>query len=204
MRELLQLLVACARAERASLAVLFRRSAPLHAHLLTCDSTFVRLEIAAALHALCALEPELALPPSGDAAAASGPASGPTVRAASLAALRELLPQVEGNSERCRQYFELYQALLVQGCAPDAPDGGGPTPDGRAAASAAPELLPVQELCCQLSALIRQHEIRERRDRPEIVDQALLGYITLLLALVRARPALKAFLGRALTLTPNP
>ena len=28
--------------------------------------------------------------------------------------------------------------------------------DGRAAASAAPELLPVQELCCQLSALIRQ------------------------------------------------
>ena len=126
------------------------------------------------------------------------------MRAASLAALRELLPQVEGNSERCRQYFELYQALLVQGCAPDAPDGGGPTPDGRAAASAAPELLPVQELCCQLSALIRQHEIRERRDRPEIVDQALLGYITLLLALVRARPALKAFLGRALTLTPNP
>ena len=35
-------------------------------------------------------------------------------------------------------------------------------------------------------------------------NQALLGYITLLLALVRARPALKAFLGRALTLTPNP
>ena len=68
----------------------------------------------------------------------------------------------------------------MQGCAPDAPDGGGPTSDGRAAAPAAPELLPVQELCCQLSALIRQHEIRERRDRPEIVDQALLGYITLL------------------------
>ena len=97
----------------------------------------------------------------------------------------------------------------MQGCAPDAPDGVGPTSDGRAAASAAPELLPVQELCCQLSALIRQHEIRERRDRPEIVDQALLGYITLLLALVRARPALKVLtltrtLARTRTLTPNP
>ena len=186
-REVLQLLVACARAERASLAVLFRRCAPLHAYLLSCDSTFVRLEIAAALHSLCSLEPELTLPPSsGDAAAASGP----TVRAASLAALRELLPQVEGNGERCRQYFELYQALLVQGCVRD-------ERDERAAASAAPDLLPVQELCCQLTALIRQHEIRERRDRPELVDQALLGYITLLLALVRARPALKPFLGRA-------
>ena len=172
-REVLQLVVACARSESAALAVILR-DRPLHKWLLACGSTGVRLEIAAAVHALCCYQPALVLPPSGDAASTTEKVA---VRTASLATLRELLPSAEDSVFRCRQFFELYQALLSRECA-------------------AGELDVPEELCSQLVVLVREHPMLERRDQPEFVDMAQLGYMSLLLALVHARPALKAHLGR--------
>ena len=74
-----------------------------------------------------------------------------------------------GPTARCRQYFELFQP-----CSRPRRHRQARRAAGRSSRASSP--------------LVREHAMRERRDRPELIDQVLLGYMSLLLALVRARP----------------
>jgi hypothetical protein len=84
-----------------------------------------------------------------------------------LAALLRLLPTVQAHNARSRQYFELMHALIIgdlaSSCAGSPSWLGG---EGRA-----------QALAEQLITMLRTHGVYERRDRPEVVDQVLLGLL---------------------------
>ena len=178
-REALQLLVGVAHSEPTVLEMFCdTASLPtwLHSLLLRCTNLELRLEVCAALHVLsCTPGAAPGAEPRSVLAA-----DGRTVHGALTSAALQLLLQVEVHNGRCRQYFELLVALLATDCS-----GGQP-----------PQVMPAQ-LCEQLIGLLRVHGVRERRDRPELVDAVLLGFIALLHSLVHAAPELKTAVGSA-------
>ena len=196
-REALQLLaasVASATAPRDVLCQEITHGSWLYSMLLRCPNVEARLECCAALHVLgggsAAPEQQAAttLAPSGGVAEASraatvvGSAAGHAAAASSyvvagghaiqtrqalLAALLRLLPSVEAHNARSRQYFELMHALIIGDLASSfasSPSWLGD--EGRA-----------QALAEQLITMLRTHGVHERRDRPEVVDQVLLGLL---------------------------
>ena len=176
-REALQLLVGVARSKPAVLEILCDAATLpewLHSLLLRSPNTELRVEVCAALRAL-----------SCDASVGPESASsllvvkGGTLHGQFTAAALQLLPRVGVHNGRCRQYFELLQALLSLDC------------------SRGQRQVPPLQLCNQLIGLLRAHGVRERRDRPELVDGVLLGYITLLHSMLHAEPAIKTAVGSA-------
>ena len=184
-REALQLLIGSVLSEPAALSAICEAPAVdswLYATLLCCPHVEARLEVCNALYALAgcggSASPCLVVTPAGDdrAVASSsagisssfeGVAGGSTasVRTALLASLLRLLPRVEDANSRCRQYFELLHAMMVADFTMG-PDNSLLAESDRA-----------QALCEQLVAMLAAHGVYERRDRPEGVDQVLLGLL---------------------------
>eukprot|EP00965_Chrysotila_dentata_P138396 4577463-Pleurochrysis_carterae.AAC.1 len=212
-REALRLLIACMRADPA----IFRDAASsgrlvawLKTMVLQCRDAELRREVCFALFSFASDETNkdgaanlpLASAPAADMAAsadahstasvsidanatidgnattdanaeatAEAPASNATLL---ITALFELLPPGQ-HAQRSQQYFELVQALLSTG-------------------TCHLPLSPLQQ-CERLVGLLRAHTPLERRDRPALVDQQLLGYLKLLLTVVRGQPSVRHLLG---------
>ena len=165
-REALQLLVGSVASAAPALAVLCQEATLdgwLLATLLRCPNVEARLETCAALLALASGENVV----SSDADATL--ATMRTTRLAVLGSLLRLLPNVEAHNARSRQYFDLLHALIVSDLASGAAEPELPSvlcAPGRA-----------QALCETLVGMLNAHGVHERRDRPEAVDQVLLGLL---------------------------
>ena len=103
------------------------------------------------------------------------------VRSALAEALLQQLPCVEGANARSRQYFELVQALLHT--EERAELGGSGEPSCPSSAESLGRLIArdgavrLRTVAERLVAMLAEHGVHERRDRPEMVDQVLLGLL---------------------------
>eukprot|EP00741_Cyanophora_paradoxa_P020633 tig00021281_g19915.t1 len=97
----------------------------------------------------------------------------------SLALLSEA---AEARQRSCEAYFGLLARLVGEACAPSS-------------SPSSPE--PVDALAYELVGRLKAHPIRESRTNPDDEDRVLTGYLQLLAAIARHRPAFKAAAGPA-------
>lgn len=196
--EALRLLVACARAPAHSAtsalgvdnspavetSTLLRDNNRLRSWLksllLQCSVANVRAEACTALYALACVYPAASAQMADADRVSELPASSygripraPTVLSIIVREMLALLPPSEAETAHSQQFFELLH-MLVAAC-PDCELKG----------------MTAKELFDKILHLERAHPILERRDAPDDVDTELVGYLRLLLLLIKAHPDLK-------------